>query len=227
MSLTTKHEWKRLFKKYKIDSSAISSNVAATGNVKLKNFALKLYYSNFINLGACENIYYLMELNAENSVDDTRNLLLDITEDRKRHKFKKICAIHYTNNTDAIKHMKELSIGTDEKSVISLINPTRKIKSQSPKPVAVVHNQQKVSTSNILNLKLSDLKDMAVKKKIKGRSKMNKDELIRVLLLAQAAENKCKDYTLTDLKKIASYEKISGRSKMNRNELCKALKIKI
>lgn len=105
-----------------------------------------------------------------------------------------------------------------------------------------VELSQQVPRVNIESLKLPQLKEMAKQYKIKGYTKMKKQELVNELLALQSAggiqnipnvpgiveqQNETRDYsmlTVAELKKIAKDRKIKGYTTMKKQQLVDVLK---
>lgn len=71
---------------------------------------------------------------------------------------------------------------------------------------------------------IAEIRKMATEQGIKGRSKMNKQQLCDALVGITAIKG-CKNYTVVQLHEMAKQQKIQGHYKMNKQQLCTALKI--
>ena len=210
MVMTQSYEWKKILRDHLGNDS---SNIKVSD---LKNLALKIYYARFISLGACEHMYGLI---SRRSLDhsDMKQVLINTINFRKSQEFGDIPLVYYMNENDVINHIKTLSENSSTLPVLDLMK-SEKVLDKQPKKTS----NSKSANSGLTKLTLLELKKLASDKKIKGRSKMTKKQLITEL----SKSRNCGEYTIITLKELASGKKIKGRSKMTKKELCNSLGIR-
>ena len=236
--MVSETEW-RLFLRKKLGPS-----VDRASEVGLKDVAFTLYYAHFAGMSTCVRSWDLIE--RLDSPEKIRAFLIDSEKNRKTHGLYGVPVVHYTTEEEVKEHMKEFEghIGVLRK----IMDGTRPIRA-SPKRASPASPS---TTKSCDDLKLPELRKLAIEKDIPGRSKMNKSQLCKALGLTSTAappkasarakpkvapkpktgdrkkgmRRTCKEYNLTELRKLATKRSIEGRSKMSKAQLCKALKIK-
>jgi SNF2 family DNA or RNA helicase len=107
------------------------------------------------------------------------------------------------------------------------LSPVKRSPKKSPtKRSPTKRSPTKIKNTQLLkgtckDYKIGELRKMATKEGIKGRSIMNKQQLCNALSNVKT----CKNYKIGELRKMATQEGIKGRSTMNKQQLCDALKI--
>lgn len=198
--LVSKKEWKNYLIKYvgKEPSKAPVKN--------LKVLAIKLYYIHFIDLSLCLSDDALLKTKKSNK--QLKEILEGLNEFREKHGLPELSVVHYTNESEIVKHMKKFQ---ESHGILTSIVGT-------PEKVAI----KKKATTKAIPKKKSPIK--TAEPKGSGRMQPGKGLGQKVVKKSKISAA-CSDYTMVQLRKMAQDKNIAGRSKMNKEDLCKALKL--
>ncbi len=170
----------------------------------IKKAAFTLYFAHFASLATCINSFSI--ITHLKTYSKIRDFIIANDKLRKEHGLPELYVIYHTKSSDIVKHMKKLdgdvavikSVMASDKKVVAKKVTVKKVakktsvKKVAKKPAAKKISAKKTSTKKVATKKtgvkktckdynLTQLKKMAAKKEISGRSTMKKGELCKVL----------------------------------------------
>ena len=186
--LVSKKKWKEYLTKY------IGKEPSKAPVKNLKVLAIKLYYIHFIDISLCLSDDALLKTDKSNK--QLKEILEGLNEFREKHGLPELSVVHYTNESEIVKHMKKFQ---ESQGVLTSIMATPE-KAVTKKKTTTKASPKKKGPSKTTEPKGS------------GRMQPGKGVGQKVVKKSKIS-GACSDYTMVQLRKMAQDKNITGRSK--------------